>query len=1258
MSDAIFVIKGFEDYIDHAKWDRTAYRAGYGSDTTTLADGRVVPITADSVVTREDSERDLARRAVEFENTAANQVGQDKWAALPGNVRAALTSTTYNYGSLPHDVVAAAQTGDVSAIASAVTGRGDDNGGINRGRRSREAEIILGGPQAAADQAPYSPRVSPATRYTAETEVPLPVNEAVSGTPRVDAPEAPSLWQTQKDAWNQNSTLALILNSNPYKADPNWQKPNEDQIAADLEKANLDPERYAKFLGGSTSANGYQKAIQDAQADRDRLMRLSQAGLTGVVLDFVNQALDPVNVATDLAVSAVAPELTIGKYGYRVSRVLSAALAGGASGLATSAINYGFNPNATKADLMMGTVIGAGLGGIVGRLSANPATAAEGRGLQQLGHQVIAEHEGVPYVPPVNRRSVGAAAVTRENSILDPEAAMAQVEHDATPRSAFAGIRGDLAAMGDKSKNPGTRLTMSGLVQDGTGKIGPSINGRAASEDAAMLKQEFDGAFYRTWKPQKDAFIAKGGTAQQFDDLVFKYVEDTRLRKGDFYSSEVKAAGDNWAALRREQLKLQQNALYREGGVARPVQGADKVKVNENYMVHEWHNVLVHAADEHFEDGTVQAVIKGGMRKSNPTIAEADLDRVSAAFLKSIKERGAGLDRGDFLARVSGDNMEDAMNALVEAGSLRQEEADNFLKNWVADNTIAKSDAGNAKPFKHRALIDTAYVLPYRPRVRATGLEHDAEFGVKDLLNRNIEYLNNKYSRRAAGNIALARMRLAISDVKDEAGEVISHGTTVLDGITSDAEWRAHLDQVARRGAEAGQTSQEIAQDRKRLQFAYDMIKGTKTYDLNNTKLGWGLRMLRKVNFIRMMNQVGLAQLPELGNLVGSVGLKAMVQQVPNMRRVIGADGVAHLKNNFGDDVEAIFGNGLEGWTRTPEERYDAMLDMIQGTKGGDWAHKVSNLFDKGSAITSKISGMEGIDTLSKRWAYKAVIQKFANAAAGKAEFSEQRLADLGLDKAMYERVKLALMDPAGVQMNGSRVAGLKLDQWADKEAAEAFRRAVYRKSTEIIQQNDTGNKIMWMSHPIAQTLTQFRTFMAASYVKQTMKALHMRDPEAAINATMAMFIGAMVYEVQTREQAVGRSDADKFLRDRLTWDKIAGAGFAKAGVSSIIPMLVDTALPAVGYKPEFSYSRTTGQTSDLWFGNPATALLDDVQKAASATRGVFHGDLSQEEARAINKLLPFNNAFGYMQAFNWAISGLRERTPRSRKQPVGLFGD
>lgn len=139
------VIAEFEGFSKTAYWDVDAWRTGFGSDTVTRADGSVEKVTEDTVVTREDAERDLARRTVEFSETASRNVGAEAWEALPANVKSALTSVAYNYGNIPSRIREAVRSGDVEAIAAAVEGLAGDNGGINRNRRMREAAIIRGG---------------------------------------------------------------------------------------------------------------------------------------------------------------------------------------------------------------------------------------------------------------------------------------------------------------------------------------------------------------------------------------------------------------------------------------------------------------------------------------------------------------------------------------------------------------------------------------------------------------------------------------------------------------------------------------------------------------------------------------------------------------------------------------------------------------------------------------------------------------------------------------------------------------------------------------------------------------------------------------------------------------------------------------------------------------------------------------------------------------------------------------------------------
>nr|WP_240761288.1 hypothetical protein [Pasteurella multocida] len=149
MEQATGLLRNFEGFSSKAYWDVNAYRTGYGSDTITKADGTVVKVTKDTIITREDAERDLARRTQIFANTARNQVSSSTWDSLSPNVQAALTSYAYNYGSLTSDVIkaarASANSGDLSVLANTIRQRQTNNRGVNAKRRNQEADYILNG---------------------------------------------------------------------------------------------------------------------------------------------------------------------------------------------------------------------------------------------------------------------------------------------------------------------------------------------------------------------------------------------------------------------------------------------------------------------------------------------------------------------------------------------------------------------------------------------------------------------------------------------------------------------------------------------------------------------------------------------------------------------------------------------------------------------------------------------------------------------------------------------------------------------------------------------------------------------------------------------------------------------------------------------------------------------------------------------------------------------------------------------------------
>ncbi|MGB0661330.1 MAG: glycoside hydrolase family protein [Mangrovicoccus sp.] len=140
--DAVEIIKRFEGFKATAYSDGNAYRAGFGSDTVTLADGSVRRITQGMRVSYGDANRDLLRRVGEFQDGIVSQIGRDRFSGFSEAQQASLTSLAYNYGSLPDRILPAIRGGTNQDIATAIAGLQGDNEGVNRNRRLQEASAF------------------------------------------------------------------------------------------------------------------------------------------------------------------------------------------------------------------------------------------------------------------------------------------------------------------------------------------------------------------------------------------------------------------------------------------------------------------------------------------------------------------------------------------------------------------------------------------------------------------------------------------------------------------------------------------------------------------------------------------------------------------------------------------------------------------------------------------------------------------------------------------------------------------------------------------------------------------------------------------------------------------------------------------------------------------------------------------------------------------------------------------------------------
>lgn len=1099
----------------------------------------------------------------------------------------------------------------------------------------RNAQRLMGG-----NFGPIKTSTDPASADISVPSVELPVWQAATPrAPEVETADA-SLWQLQKDAFNTEQTLPWLFDGDTRLApDPNWTL-DQSRLRQDMGDRGIpetELERYSSRLE-SVSEVDYQDNLGRVKDDWDRHTRLAQAGMTGTFLQIANQMLDPVALAADIGASAIAPQLVLANRARRVGGVLVGAIGGAAGGLASEGVAAAVNPNRDQMDMLYGTVFGFGVGGVVGKLMGNPHAMSEGIALQRAGQNAVGSYEGQG-MPG----SVGAAKASPQAPFLQEEGLGLLDDRDFA--ETFGGsIRPDLSARIQSSKNAVTKAG-AGLVQDGTGKKDGAINPIAASEDMTRLNDEMVTSEARTYTVQlkefaKDKTGSKDQIARDFNNKIDAYIRDRRSSRSERYEPAVIKAGNKQIEMYAEALRLQKNPYYRDGMEGRPVIGAAAIPEDPHYAPRYWESQRVVLASKEYVDGTIEKLVGSAMKSANTELSDDLIARTSKAFTRAIVNRAHGLE--DMSAHsLSTDKLDVLIDMLENDYNLHKADAEALRSTF----RHSKSDTGRDAQQKHRLLLDEQFRLDNV--ARRDGTIDEAGIGITDLISTDARSNYLRYMRSSMGRVALSRYRF-----KDpQTGELL------INGFTSDGEFEQYINLVAKKNADLlkeGKITKEAGElDIKRLRFAYSSILGRPTSELEGTNVGWYLRMARKYNFARIMNQVGFAQISEIGAPIASLGWKAALSQAPALRRVVSDDGETILKSGLADDLEVLLGVGTDRLTATADYRVDD-LSGIHEEPTGSWRDHAEGFLNKANRATSEVSGLTQANIMLERWTGAMIVQKFANMATkGGRGMSKARLADLALGEDMTARIMTMFNTEGNFEfakgvVSGRKVVRAHFDNWSDKEARQAFISAAHRLAGQIIQKNDIGNMVMWMSHPIAKALMQFRTFMVGAYSKQTLKSLNFRDAAALNHLVLTSAFAGASYVAQMKIQSIGREDGEEFLSNRLSPGSIGAAAFARGGASSIIPMLIDTGLTATRNDPWFSHTRTTGQATDAFFGNPTTGGIDDIFQAIRSIKGLTEDrEWSQEEVRNLVRPIIFGNSLPVVTFLNSQIGDMPERAPR-----------
>ena len=486
---------------------------------------------------------------------------------------------------------------------------------------------------------------------------------------------------------------------------------------------------------------------------------------------------------------------------------------------------------------------------------------------------------------------------------------------------------------------------------------------------------------------------------------------------------------------------------------------------------------------------------------------------------------------------------------------------------------------------------------------------------VKDLMERDAEQVFSSYVTQMEGRIALAQK-----------------------GIRSDGDYASLVEKIKddARGVYGAGSKGKIEGDLESIDVLYNMILG-RSSPLVKDPSGTGARisrLLQDYNFIRLMNQVGFAQVAELGNALSIGGFRGLLQVMPEMRSMLKRAKTGELEDSVARDLEAFAGIGADRLINQSMNRYDTQDLFVQGR--GDAIDKTSFGIQPIKRIVADISGMAPITLGLERAAGRMAVQTITDLAFSSAKLSKKRLAGLGLDdatvKKVFDQIKQNAVTTPSTLFRNRKVKAINLSAWEDIEARDAFLLAISRWTRRSIQQNDLGNLNKYMTTTTGKLLTQFRTFMLVSYAKQTLHSIKANDLRGYYAMAMSGFFASASYIAQTSLNAQFREDKQEYLDERLSVTEIGKAAFQRSSWASLMPSLLDTGLYFYTEEPIFAYGRTTGLASNLVEGVPVVDLAQKAHATVSgASRALLNPDYqwSQSQQRALNSIFPLQNAIG-----------------------------
>ena len=997
------------------------------------------------------------------------------------------------------------------------------------------------------------------------------------------------------------------------------------------------PEEYHGFVENSVSSAHLSSLRQEALQSFENDKKLASLGWKGVGVRFGVALSDPGAIGLSIATEGVAAPLI---WGNKLSR-LQRAFRGGTAAAATNAMIEGYivSQNAVKDpyDILYSASAGLVFGGALSSLGKGAQGDEFDKALSKVAKDADTAQQ-YEIITAVNReisgegsgetieRSVGAA----ENP-FDKPVQVGELRADLDEALDISGerqdpaiekLRFDMAGFLLGSKQPTGNLLGRllpedpvGFRKDPTQVVAPSADLIKTNEFKAVLNDYYDvvNPAYKEWS-KSEGFTGVTGyfkrtmnlPRRQFMELVADAIENPTL---PFHPAVRRAA--------QKQSELQRDLLgkMKDSGV----RGSENIPEDLTYFSHLWDSFKFGEATHRYGDDVVQNLLTRSLINATDELNEDAASMIAKHMLDKIRRSEAGMDSG--AARLfTTDQTESMRSILVEEEFMTPEEADRLL------DLFQRRPDGTPARLKRRLRFDMNETVTAFNKQTQT----EEVLRLKDLQERDAEQVFTSYAGGMSGRIALARV-----GIKDETtfNKMLNQNLAEAESMFGNAgKPRAEKENLV------AQTIYNAIINR-RMPLAADP---TGVYARST-------RLLQDYNFVRLMNQVGFTQIGELGNALSIGGVRGVLQSVPAVRSMLKRARDGKIEDPVIRDVIAATGISADRNINQSMNRADTIGVFSEGR--GDWIDKALFMAAPAKRFTADVSGMAPVTLMLERIATRCAVQTMTDLAFKARKMSRKRLAGLGMSEEMAERVQSQIRKHAVTQKSlvfrNYKIRDINANAWDDAEARHVFFAAISRMTRRGIQQNDVGNLNLYMTSTMGQVITQFRSFMLVSWAKQflhNVKAADFRAFEAMMGSVAFASLG---YMAQTQVNAQFRDDKEEYLEKMLSIEALGKASFQRSSWASLFPSLVDTGGAFFTDDPVFAY-RSTGLDTNLISGIPSVQLISKgLGTAQAASRSLLNPDLqfSQGQQRALNTLVPWQNAIGIKNALNKLVEMRPETT-------------